>query len=178
MTSSGPATSGGAARRRAGAAGGAGGRGAGAGRRKRPACAASPTLRPSSVVKRSSELAQRGLGDELEGALGQRVDGVGALGGGERGHHDDRHGLGLAVAQRPQHAEAVQPGHVEVERERVGPVLAAQHERLVAVGGGADDGEALPRERVGEQPPHQARVVGDDDAACAGRAGLGRAIGA
>ncbi len=137
MTSSGPAAR--AARRGGGRRRAArGDRGAG-----RPADAAGVRGLADLAAELGREdverLAQRGLGDELERALGQRVDGVGALGGGEGGHHDDRHGLGLAVAQRPQHAEAVEAGHVEVERERVGPVLAAQHERLVAVGGGADD---------------------------------------
>ena len=101
---------------------GAGRRGAtrsAGGRRTRPACAASPTLRPSSLGERLERLAERGLGDEVERALGERVHGVGAVRGGEGGDHDDRHRLGLAVAQRPQHAEAVEAGHVQVEREGV-----------------------------------------------------------
>ena len=64
-----------------------------------------------------------GLGDEVERALGQRVDGAGAVGGGEGGDDDDRDRLGLAGAQRAQHAEAVEARHVQVEGHRVGPVL-------------------------------------------------------
>ena len=41
---------------------------------------------------------------------------------------------------------------------------AAQRERLVAVGGGADDVEALAAERVGQHAAHEPGVVGDDDA--------------
>jgi hypothetical protein len=92
----------------------------------------------------------------LERALGERVDGVGAVGGGEGGDHDDRHRVGPAVAQRAQDAESVEARHVQVERERVGPVRAAQVERLVAVGGGPDHVEALAGERVGEHAPNQA----------------------
>src|SRR3712207_9023024 len=55
-----------------------------------------------------------------------------------RSHHD-RHRLGLAVAQGAQHAEAVEARHVQVQREGIRAVLAAQLQRLVAVGGGADD---------------------------------------
>ena len=87
-----------------------------AGRRARPLWAASPTLRPSSDGEGLQRLAEGGLGDQLEGALGQRVDGAGAVGGGEGGDHDDRHRLGLARAQGAEHAEAVHAGHVQVER--------------------------------------------------------------
>ena len=109
-------------------------------------------------------LAHRGLGDEVEGALGERVDRAGAVGGGEGRDDDDRDRLGLAGAQRAQHAEAVEARHVQVERQRVGAVLVAGGQRLVAVGRGGDDVEALTPEGVGEDAAHQARVVGDDDA--------------
>ena len=94
-------------------------------------------------------LAHRRLGDEVERALGQRVDRAGAVGGGERGHHDDRDRLGLAGAQRAQHAEAVEARHVQVEGHRVGPVLVAGGQRLVAVGRRGDHVEALTPEGVG-----------------------------
>ena len=108
-------------------------------------------------------LADRRLGDEVEGALGERVDGVGAAGGGERGDDDHRHGPLAAGAQGAQHAEPVQARHREVERERVGAVLAAGGQRLVAVAGGGDDVEALTAESVRQHPAHEPGVVGDDD---------------
>ena len=115
------------------AAGAAARRGAAAGARL-PLSAASLTLLGELGGEVGHRLAHRRLGDEVERALGQRVDGAGAVGGGERRDHDDRDRLGLAGAQRAQHAEAVEAGHVQVERQRVGPVLVAGGQRLVAVG--------------------------------------------
>src|SRR5262249_24388411 len=108
-------------------------------------------------------LAERGLGDEVERALGQRVDRAGAVGGGEGGHHHDRQRFCLAFAQGLEHADAVHPGHGEIERHRVGTMRAACLQGLVAVGRGRDDVEALPTEGVGEDAAHEARVVGNDD---------------
>ena len=178
-----------AAARSAGGRGGGGVGAAGGGGRRRGRTArharTRPARRPRDLAaelgrEALQRLAERRLGDQVEGALGERVDRAGAVGGGEGGDDDHRHGLGLAVAQRAQHAEPVEARHVQVQRERVGAVLAAAIERLVAVGGGADDLEALARQRVGEHPAHEARVVGDDDALVrwsAGRspAGLGAA---
>ncbi len=74
-------------------------------------------------------------------------------------------GIGRAdAAQLAQHADAVQAGHREVEREHVGAVLGAQRERLVAVAAHTDDLRAALGERVRDQPAHERRVVGDDDA--------------
>ena len=126
------------------------------------------TFVASSAVNVCHRLAHRRLGDEVEGALGERVDGAGAVGGGERRDDDDRDRLGLAGAQRAQHAEAVEARHVQVERQRVGPVLVAGGQRLVAVGRRGDHVEPLTPEGVGEDAAHQARVVGDDDALRAG----------
>ena len=88
-------TSGGAARGRRGARRGlrraAGGAAAVAGRRTRPLWAAASTLRPSSCGEGAHALADRRLGDQVERALGERVDGAGAVGGGEGGDDDDRH---------------------------------------------------------------------------------------
>ena len=116
-------------------------------------------------------LAHRGLGHEVDRALGERVDGAGAVRGGEGRHHDDRDRLGLAGAQRAQHAEAVEARHVQVERQRVGAVLVAGGERLVTVGRRGDHVEALASQGVGEDPAHEPRVVGDDDALPAVRDG-------
>ncbi len=92
--------------------------------------------------ERAQRVARAGLGDEVERALRQRVDGAGAVGGRERG--DDDHGDGgrPRAAQLAQHADAVAARHRQVERHGVGPQAAAQRERLVAVAGLADDVEA------------------------------------
>ena len=87
-------------------------------------------------------LADRRLGHEVEGALGQRVDRAGAVGGREGADDDDRHVRRAALLQGAQHAEAVEAGHGEVERHGVGPRGAALRERLVAVAGGAHHLEA------------------------------------
>ena len=42
-------------------------------------------------------------------------------------------------------------------------MAATERERLVAVGGLADDGQAGGLERLTQQAAHEARVVGDDD---------------
>ena len=80
---------------------------------------------------------------------------IGAAGGGEGGDADHRHGPLATLAQGAQHAEPVEARHREVQRERVGPVLAARGERLVAVAGGGDDVEALAAEGVGQHPAHE-----------------------
>ena len=87
-------------------------------------------------------LADRGLGHEVEGALGQRVDRAGAVGGREGADDDDRHVGRAVLLEGAQHAEAVEAGHGEVEGHGVGPRGAALRERLVAVAGGAHHLEA------------------------------------
>ena len=109
-------------------------------------------------------LADRGLGHEVEGALGQRVDRAGAVGGREGADDDDRHVGRAVLLQGAQHAEAVEAGHGEVEGHGVGPRGAALRERLVAVAGGAHHVEAGSAERAAEDGAHERRVVGDDDA--------------
>ena len=79
------------------------------------------------------------------------------------------------VAQRAQHADAVQAGHRQVERQHVGPRSRADGERLVAVGGDADDLDAaLASAPSASIRRMKAGVVGDDDAdrAC-GEVGAG-----
>ena len=55
---------------------------------------------------------------------------------------------GRRAAQRPQHADAVQARHGQVERHRVGRLALAEGERLVAVLGGTDDVDARPWSRT------------------------------
>ena len=116
-------------------------------------------------------LADRGLGHEVEGALGERVDRAGAVGGREGADDDDRHVRRAALLEGAQHADAVEPGHGEVERHGVGPRRAALRERLVAVAGGAHHVEAGSTERTAEDGAHERRVVGDDDAGGGGHRG-------
>jgi hypothetical protein len=116
-------------------------------------------------------LAERRLGDQLERALGERVHGTGAVGGGEGRDDDDRHMLCLARAQRAKNADPVHAGHVQVERHGVRAVRPAGLEGLVAVGGGGDDIEPLAPERVGQQAAHEPRIVGDDYAHLPSRRG-------
>ena len=72
-----------------------------------------------------------------------------------------------AVAGRgelPGRLDAVHAGHPDVHQHDVGPQLAADADRLGAVGRGADDGEVrLGVEQFGEPGAHHLVVVGDDD---------------
>ena len=123
-------------------------------------------------------LADRRLGHEVEGALGQRVDRAGAVGGREGADDDDRHVGRAVLLQGAQDAEAVEAGHGEVEGHGVGPRGAALRERLVAVAGGAHHLEAGSTERAAEDGAHERRVVGDDDAGGGGHRWLGGDLGA
>ena len=120
--------------------------GAGSSRRERET--ASWTFATRLSVN-ASRLSSRGrLGDEVEGALGERVDRARPVGGGEGGHDDHRDVALRAAAQRPQDAESVEARHRQVERHRVGALALAQRERLVAVAGAADHLDAGARQRA------------------------------
>src|SRR4051794_27666571 len=123
-------------------------------------------------------LADRGLGHQVEGALGQRVDRAGTVGGREGADDDDGHVRRAALLQGAQHAEAVEAGHGEVQGHRVRPRGAALRERLVAVAGRADHVEAGSAERAAEHGAHERRVVGDDDAGGGGHRWLSGDLGA
>ena len=60
--------------------------------------------------------------------------------------------------------DAVQPGHLDVEDDEVGPVLLGQRDGLLAVARLGDDLEALLLEHLLEVQPDQRLVLGDDDA--------------
>ena len=141
---------------------------AGGGRRdgQRPAAAQPPlrrvvTLRASSAVKSASDSPSR-LGEEVDRALGERVDGAGAMCGGERRHHDDR-------ADRPcrragaQHAEAVRPGICRSSVIASGRARAGG-QRLVAVGRRGAHVEGLASQGIGRIAAHEPGVISDDDA--------------
>ena len=93
-----------------------------AGPRPSPATAAASTLSRSAETNGLQRLAERGLGDEVEGALGEGVDRAGAVGGRERRHHDDRQGWSgpRSLAQGAQDADPVEAGHRQVEGHGVG----------------------------------------------------------
>ena len=162
-----PARGGAAGARRTGAAG------AGGATRRRglPLSAASSTLRPSSAVKRAIDSPIAGLATRSN-APSASASTARAPWAGEKAETTTT-GTGSALPARSARSTPMpsRPGMCEVERQRVGPVLVAGGQRLVAVGRGGDHVEALAREGVGEDAAHQARVVGDDDALRAGGEG-------
>ena len=83
--------------------------------------------------------------------------------GGEGGDDDDGDG-GADPAQLAQDADAVLPGHRQVEREHIGAVLGAERERLVPVPADPDHLGAALGQRVGDEPAHERGIVCDDDA--------------
>ena len=73
------------------------------------------------------------LGEKVLGAGGQRAFlRVGAEIGGEHDHRQE-HAVGQRGAQRGEHGDAVEMGHVEVEEEQVGLELQAPLDRLARV---------------------------------------------
>ena len=78
-----------------------------------------------------------------------------------REEHDRRHALRRPP---PDHLEAVDLRHLDVEEDHVGLQRVERREHLAAVAAFADDGEVGKR---GEQLPHAAArrrlVVGDED---------------
>ena len=119
------------------------------------------------------EAAQRHLDGRHEVVLGERLDQVGHRTGvagpldqlalAEGGEDDDRgdalRGDGLG------RGDAVELGHLDVEDDQVGPVLAGQRDRGLAVAGLADDLEVLLGQHLGEVHADERLVLGDDDAA-------------
>ena len=65
-------------------------------------------------------------------------------------------------AQPPEDLEAVQPGQLVVEQDRVRPALGHERQRALAVGGGHDLVAALG-ELVLEQVAHRVGVVDDEE---------------
>ena len=91
---------------------------------------------------------------DLEGGDGELV---------ERG--DEDHGRrGLVLGQRAGDADAVEPGHGDVEQQQVGRERFGQSHRAVAVGRRADQVDALDlREQQLEPLGGERLVVGDQD---------------
>ena len=75
----------------------------------------------------------------------------------------------------PGRGQAVEPGHLDVEDDEVGPQLAHELDGLVAAAGLADDVVALLLEELLEVEADDRLVLGDDDA---GRPGGRRGHGA
>ena len=177
-----------AARRRRGAAAavrGAARRGVAVAARgaARRAAAAWRTLLGELGGEGVERLADRRLGDEVEGALGQRVDRAGAVGGREGARR--RRPARRRAARRCSARSTPMPSRPGMARSSVmasGRVRAAQRERLVAVA------RRCPRprspaalERAAEERRMKRRVVGDDDRGWGGAAigvGLGGELSA
>ena len=164
-----------ALRGRAATRGAAGAAGAAAttGRRLRalPASAASPTLRASSAVKSVSDSPIAGLATRSS-APSASASTARAPCAGEKADTTTT-GTGSALPARSARStpRPSRPGHVQVQGQRVGAVLVAGGERLVTVGRRRDHVEALASQGIGEDPAHEPRVVGDDDALPAVRDG-------
>jgi hypothetical protein len=121
------------------------------------------------VARKAVEFAARArLGDEVESAFGERIDGPRSGGRRERRHDDDRD-IQRAGVQRAQHTDAVSAGHREVQRKDVGRQLLTELECLVTVGGDADHIDTGALELGREHAAHQRRVVGDHNPGCGRR---------
>ena len=86
-----------------------------------------------------------------------------ALGRRERRDDHDRNGQSI----RPETAQNIDPAearHCQIEGHDVRVQRSAGLQSLVAVSDRRDHFEAVPFQRVGEQSPHEGRVVGDDNA--------------
>jgi hypothetical protein len=126
------------------------------------------TARVASQQDAPDELAGEGvdllprcrLGDQVEGALGERVDSACTGRRGECRDDDDRDHQ-LALAQLAQDTDTVPPRHREVQREHVGRELLTLRESFVAVARDSDDVDSGLGQRFGQHGPHQRRVVGD-----------------
>ena len=79
---------------------------------------------------------------------------------------------GAAARRRGSAVEAVEPGHREVEQDEVGREPARRLDRLRAVGGLADDVEAVLLEQRGERLAGERVVVDDEDARTGFHGGL------
>jgi hypothetical protein len=103
------------------------------------------------------------------GILGEVAAGAGAQGGENRrvvgvGRQDHDGDLGVAPGQPARGLDAVEHGHVEVEKDHVGMLAGDGFEGRLAVGRGGDHldvGEQA--EQHDESFAHAGLVVGDDD---------------
>jgi signal transduction histidine kinase len=82
---------------------------------------------------------------------------------GAGGRQDDDLALGGSLAQPGQRGQAVEPGHGKVEQHEVRLEPRRVHDRLSAVGGAADDVEAVGAEERRERLAGQRVVVDDED---------------
>ena len=73
---------------------------------------------------------------------------------------------GQQVLHQLEQGEAVEPGHVQVEDEQVGLVLAQQPHHLERIDGGVDARVAAAVEQARQQRQVLALVVDDEDARC------------
>ena len=81
------------------------------------------------------------------------------------GRHEDDCGRRGEASQHPGEVEAVEPGHPDVDEERVDRRRFEQAQRLRAVGRGEDGRDALvPAEEVGELGARGCLVVDGEDA--------------
>ena len=180
----GDGAAGGRARRRRGRRGGAVARpprgGRGRARRRAAAVPAAQRARGGADLlgelrdERGERLAGGRLGDEVERALGQRVDGAGAVGGRERRDDDDGDRRRARAAQLAQDADAV-----------ACPASPGRASSRPAAGGGRASSASSPSaawpttskprvaQGVREHPAHEAGVVGDDDAGGGARRSFG-----
>ena len=126
-------------------------------------------------VKASKRLADGRLGDEVERALGQRVDRAGAVGGREGADDDDRHG-GRAALRRAR--STPRPSRPGMARSSV--MASGRVARHSASASSPSRGRARPprsRRRSARRPRTRrmnAGVVGDDDAGGGGASGVAR----
>src|SRR5262245_17734669 len=113
-------------------------------------------LHSSSELLGIEGLAEVVVGADVEPALQ-----VGVLGA--RGEQDDRHAASRLVhAETARELEAVQLGHHHVEHRQVGPLVARERERLLAVSG-EDHRVARPLQPEGDQREDVLVVVGRED---------------
>ncbi|MCZ7652224.1 MAG: hypothetical protein M5U13_14085 [Thermoanaerobaculia bacterium] len=104
-----------------------------------------------------------GLGQQLDGAGAQRLEGgahLGAVGAGGEDHGGDRG----AAGERREHPEAVELRHREVEQEHVGAQAQHPFDRRLAVGRFADHPQLrIARQEAAQHRAHRGGVVDDED---------------
>ena len=106
--------------------------------------------------------------DDVERAGFQRLDGEGALRVGHR--HEDHARRFRHRRERAEHAEAVELGHLQVERDDVRLQLLDPLECVDPVARDADDLDpAVPRQHLAHHLARERRVVDDEDAIAHGR---------
>ncbi len=103
-----------------------------------------------------------GFGDEIDRTHLKCLEGlVGAVLGERRDHH---HGAGMLQHDAVEAGKAIHLGHLDIERDDVGPERADHGQRLFAVASRGDLETAFGFEQAPQKLPHQGGIVDDEHA--------------